>query len=274
MNAVFSDDILLALPPSLLHVALARFEPSSEESREAEDAAVVYDGDSSTDHPPYRFFYPSSGPSSYVYPGESQASDGTSSFAPHGDDAYLANTQQAHQRTAPAHHNGAWSMPVYDMSAAYGDTDAALPAAAGTDHRQRIPVSHDRRPYGEHGLTMHNGSYHRPMEHDMNMSSSVRGADAPPSRQLPHILGGAEAGYGELPYVKIEHNDDITPSQVLWPDSSHYSAPHAIRRYPGSLEGYQPQPQVPLGDDTTHWRRWGGRYVSGYFSCPPGLTGR
>lgn len=274
MNAVLSDDILLALPPPLLRVALARFEPSSEESREAEDAAVVYDGDSGTDHPPYRFFYPSSGPSSYVYPGEAQAAEGNSSFVPHGDHAYLANTQQAHQRTAPAHRDGGWLMPTYAMSAAYGDTDAAPSAVAGTDDRQRIPVSHDRQRYGEHGLPMQNAPYHRPSEHDMQVSSSSRTANAHPSSQLPHILGGAEAGYGELPYVKVEHNDDIAPSQVLWSDASHYPTAHAIRRYPGSLESYQHQPQVPLGDDTTHWRRWGGGYVSDCFFRQPGLTGR
>lgn len=256
MHTVLSDDILLALPPSLLPVALARFEPSSEESREAEDAAVVYDGDSGTDNPPYRFFYPSSGPSSYVYPGETQAAEGTSSFALHGDQAWLSNTQQAHQRTAPAHRSGTWPMPAY-ATAAYGDTDAAS-SALGTDLHQRIPVSHDRQPYGGHGLSMHDVSYRRPTEHDLQVSSSMRAAP-----QLPHIIGGAEAGYGELPYIKVEHNDDTTPSQVLWPDAGHYSAPHAIRRYPGSLEGYQPQPHEPFEDDTSHWRRWGGRCVCG-----------
>lgn len=265
---MLSDDILLALPPSLLPVALARFEPSPEERREAGDAAVVYDGDSGTDHPPYRFFYPSSGPSSYVYPGEPpQAAEGTSSFTVHGDLAYLSNAQQAHQRTAPAHRNGVWPMPAYAM-AAYEDTDATSSALAAADLHQRVPVSHDRQPYGGHVLPAQNVSYRRPMEHDMQASSSMRGAH--PLPQLPHMMGAAEGGYGDLPYVKVENNDDITPSQVLWSDAGHYSAPHVIRRYPGSLEGYQPH--GPLADATSHWRRWGGRCVSGCSFLQPELT--
>ena len=79
-------------------------------------------------------------------------------------------------------------------------------------------------------------------------------------------MGGAEAGYGELPYVKVEHNDDIAASQMLWPDNAHYPTSQSIRRYPGGLDaGYQPQ-QRPL-ENYGQWRRWENRCVNCYLNA-------
>ncbi|TFY65355.1 hypothetical protein EVJ58_g2030 [Rhodofomes roseus] len=253
------DDIMQALPPSLLPTAMARFEPTSEESQVAEESAVVYNGDSGADNPPYRFFYPSSGPSSYVYPGEPEAAQTASSVALHSDHGYLSNAQQESQRGPPAHRQATWPMPSYAM-ATYDHTDAAPSSSGEADLHQRIPMSHDRQPYGDHGPPLDDVRYQRPTDRSMHASASMDGVGMQPSSHLSHLVSDAQVGYGELPYIKVERSDDVS-SQMLWSDTGHYPASHPIRRYPGGLdEGYQHQ--HPHVEDPAQWRRWDGRCVS------------
>lgn len=251
------DDIMQALPPSLLPIAMARFESAAEESQAAEEPAVVYNSDSGADEPPYRFFYPSAGPSSYAYSGQSQAAEAAPSIGLHSDHAYMSNTQL--ERPPSTQRPAAWHTPAYAM-AAFGHVDPAPSSSGEADPHQQVPrLSHDRQLYGSHDLPLHDVQHHRPTDRGLHMASPMSGVGGgQTSSHLPHNMGGGEAGYGELPYVKVERSDDVLSSHMLWSDTGHYPASHMIRRYPGSLEGGYQQEHHFDGEDPAQWRRWDG----------------
>ncbi|KAH9935489.1 fungal-specific transcription factor domain-containing protein [Fomitopsis serialis] len=216
------DDIMQALPPSLLPIAMARFEPTSEESQAAEEPAVVYNGDSGADEPPYRFYYPSAGPSSYAYSSQSQAAEAAPSIQLHSDHPYMSNNQP--ERPPSVQRPEAWHMPAYAMGA-FGHADPTHSSSGEGIH------------INSHDLPLHDVRHHRPTDRGLHMASSMSGIGGQTSSHLPHIMGGGEAGYGELPYVKVERSDDVVSSHML------------------CLEGgYQHQHHFD-GEDPAQWRR-------------------